>query len=190
MRSAAGCDDAGAVSYTHLDVYKRQSSSRYVDGTVKILVGDSADDGDITYEVDPGEEVSFDREDFNDFFQEEYEDYDIRFVTFETDDTLSSSKSGLVYFDYDGKNEKSFSDSTIDDYEFYYKDSDYGKYALDDLSFVAGDNFDKAVTLHFTAYYSDSRSVEGDLVIRPTGSGTSQKTGDITYQAVSYTHLV
>ena len=165
-----------------LDFRAYYSSSRYVDGTVKILVGDSADDSDITYEVDPGKKVSFDRDDFNDFFQKKYKDYDIRFVTFETDDTLSSSKSGLVYFDYDGKDKKSFSDSTIDDYKFYYKDRDYGKYALDKLSFVAGDNFDKAVTLHFTAYYSDSRSVEGDLVIRPTGSGTSQKTGDITYQ--------
>ena len=145
-----------------LDFRAYYSSSRYVDGTVKILVGDSADDSDITYEVDPGKKVSFDRDDFNDFFQKKYKDYDIRFVTFETDDTLSSSKSGLVYFDYDGKDKKSFSDSTIDDYKFYYKDRDYGKYALDKLSFVAGDNFDKAVTLHFTAYYSDSRSVEGD----------------------------
>ena len=40
-----------------------------MDGTVKILVGDSADDSDITYEVDPGKKVSFDRVDFNDFFQ-------------------------------------------------------------------------------------------------------------------------
>ena len=173
-----------------LDFRAYYSSSRYVDGTVKILVGDSADDGDITYEVDPGEEVSFDRDDFNDFFQEEYEDYDIRFVTFETDDTLSSSKSGLVYFDYDGSDEKSFSDSTIDDYEFYYKDSDYGKYALDELSFVAGDNFDKAVTLHFTAYYSDSRHVEGTLVINPSGtSETGDSQGDIRYYATYTTNV-
>ena len=164
-----------------LDFRAYYSSSRYVDGKVKILVGD-VEEGDITYEVDAGDEVKFDRKDFNDFFQKEYSGYTLRYVSFKTDDTLSSSKSGLVYFDYDGKNEKSFSDSTIDDYDFYYNDSDYGKYALDDLSFVAGDNFDKAVTLHFTAYYSDSRSVKGDLVIRPTGSSSTLKKGDITYQ--------
>ena len=173
-----------------LDFRAYYSSSRYVDGTVKILVGDSADDSDITYEVDPGKKVSFDRDDFNDFFQKKYKDYDIRFVTFETDDTLSSSKSGLVYFDYDGKDKKSFSDSTIDDYEFYYKDSDYGKYALDKLSFVAGDNFDKAVKLHFTAYYSSSRHVEGTLVINPSGtSKTGGSQGDIRYYAAYTTNV-
>ena len=173
-----------------LDFRAYYSSSRYVDGTVKILVGDSADDSDITYEVDPGKKVSFDRDDFNDFFQKKYKDYDIRFVTFETDDTLSSSKSGLVYFDYDGKDKKSFSDSTIDDYKFYYKDRDYGKYALDKLSFVAGDNFDKAVTLHFTAYYSDSRHVEGTLVINPSGtSKTGGSQGDIRYYAAYTTNV-
>ena len=172
-----------------LDFRAYYSSSRYVDGKVKILVGD-VEEGDITYEVDAGDEVKFDRKDFNDFFQKEYSGYTLRYVSFKTDDTLSSSKSGLVYFDYDGKNEKSFSDSTIDDYDFYYNDSDYGKYALDDLSFVAGDNFDKAVTLHFTAYYSDSRSVEGKLVINPaetTTSGSSQ--GDIRYYATYNTNV-
>ena len=173
-----------------LDFRAYYSSSRYVDGTVKILVGDSADDSDITYEVDPGKKVSFDRDDFNDFFQKKYKDYDIRFVTFETDDTLSSSKSGLVYFDYDGKDKKSFSDSTIDDYKFYYKDRDYGKYALDKLSFVAGDNFDKAVKLHFTAYYSSSRHVEGTLVINPSGtSKTGGSQGDIRYYAAYTTNV-
>ena len=172
-----------------LDFRAYYSSSRYVDGKVKILVGD-VEEGDITYEVDAGDEVKFDRKDFNDFFQKEYSGYTLRYVSFKTDDTLSSSKSGLVYFDYDGKNEKSFSDSTIDDYDFYYNDSDYGKYALDELTFVAGDNFDKAITLRFTAYYSDSRSVEGKLVINPaetTTSGSSQ--GDIRYYATYNTNV-
>ncbi|MEI3306936.1 MAG: S-layer homology domain-containing protein [Dysosmobacter sp.] len=85
---------------------------------------------------------------------------------------------------------KSFSDSTIDDYDFYYKDSEYGKYALDELTFVAGDNFDKAVTLHFTAYYSSSRHVEGTLVINPSGtSETGDSQGDIRYYATYTTNV-
>ena len=141
--------------------------------------------------MDKNGEAAFDRDDFSDFFDDEYDgDYELRYVTFETDDTLSNSKSGLIYFDYDGKDEKSFTDSTIDDYDFYYKDSEYGKYALDELTFVAGDNFDKAVTLRFTAYYSSSRHVEGTLVINPSGtSETGDSQGDIRYYATYTTNV-
>ena len=145
----------------------------YVDGTLVIKSsGSSSSKADITYQVDPDDSVAFDRSDFNDFFQEEYDDYTLRYVVFEADSDYTSA-DGAVYYDYDGRNETSFSRSRLSNYEFYYSDSDYGDYALDDLSFVAGRNFDEAVTLSFRAYYSNSRYVDGTVRIEPTGSSTS-----------------
>lgn len=145
----------------------------YVDGTLVIKSsGSSSSKADITYQVDPNDSVAFDRSDFNDFFQEEYDDYTLRYVVFEADSDYTSA-DGAVYYDYDGRNETSFSRSRLSNYEFYYSDSDYGDYALDDLSFVAGRNFDEAVTLSFRAYYSNSRYVDGTVRIEPTGSSSS-----------------
>ena len=150
----------------------------YLDATVEIRIGDTDDDGDITYTVAPGKEVSFDSDDFNDYFQDEANSsYDIKYVTFSTTDTLSKSTNGLVYAGYGKSGEKSFSKTTIDDFEFYYSKSSDGDYALDDLSFVASDDFTGSVTLSFTAWYSSSKKASGKVVIKSTDSGKA----DITY---------
>ena len=156
-----------------IDFRAYYSSSRYVDGTLVIKPsGSSSGKADITYQVDPNDSVAFDRSDFNDFFQEEYDNYTLRYVVFEADSDYTSA-DGAVYYDYDGRDETSFSRSKLGNYKFYYSDSDYGDYALRDLSFVAGRNFDEAVTLSFRAYYSNSRYVDGTVRIEPTGSSTS-----------------
>ena len=95
------------------------SSTKKATGTLVIEIGGgSSSKGDITYEVDPGEEVAFKRADFNKFFQEETDSTStIKYVTFETSDTLSTS-SGTVYYDYDGFDEKAFTQTTIGDYKF------------------------------------------------------------------------
>ena len=156
-----------------IDFRAYYSSSRYVDGTLVIKPsGSSSRKADITYQVDPNDSVAFDRSDFNDFFQEEYDNYTLRYVVFEADSDYTSA-DGAVYYDYDGRDETSFSRSKLGNYKFYYSDSDYGDYALRDLSFVAGRNFDEAVTLSFRAYYSNSRYVDGTVRIEPTGSSTS-----------------
>ena len=155
------------------------SDSRYVDGTVEIRIGSAQKaSGDITYTVDPGDEVDFDADDFNDFFQETY-NYDIRYVTFTGSDGLKSS-NGTLYASYGTKYETSFTSSTLTKSDFYYDDEDYGSYALDDLTFVAADDFDTTVTLEFRAYYSSSRYVDGKLVIRSSDAEDTKK-GDINY---------
>ncbi len=160
------------------------SSSRYVDGTVEIRVGGGASSskGDITYKLDPGEEVEFSRTDFNKFFQKETNSTStIKYVTFSTKDTLSTS-SGTVYYDYDGSDEESFTKTTIDDYEFYYSDEDYGDYALNDLSFAAPKNAAKrTVEIAFTAWYSSSKKASGTLIIEIGGTAVSGK-ADIQYE--------
>lgn len=155
------------------------NSSRYVDGTLTIEVGDGGSSSDIAYKVAAGKEAAFDEDDFNKVFQKEYSSYDIKYVTFSTSATLSTSE-GTVYYDYGYSDEKSFTKSTIDDYKFYYgKNTSSGDYALDDLSFVAGKNASKrTVELSFRAYYSSSKYVDGTLTIEVGGSSSA----DITYK--------
>lgn len=155
------------------------NSSRYVDGTLTIEVGDGGSSSDITYKVAAGKEAAFDEDDFNKVFQKEYSSYDIKYVTFSTSATLSTSE-GTVYYDYGYSDEKSFTKNTIDDYKFYYgKNTSSGDYALDDLSFVAGKNASKrTVELSFRAYYNSSKYVDGTLTIEVGGSSSA----DITYK--------
>ena len=171
----------GSKRTVTLDFRAYYSSSRYVDGTVEIRVGGSASKGDITYQLDPGEEVAFKRADFNEFFQEETDSTStIKYVTFTTSDTLSTS-SGTVYYDYDGSDERAFSKTTIDDYRFYYSSELNGDYALADLSFAAPKGAsERTVELEFTAWYSSTKKATGTLVIK-IGGGSGSK-GDITYQ--------
>ena len=148
----------------------------YLDATVEIRIGDTDDDGDITYTVAPGKEVSFDGDDFNDYFQDKANSSaDIKYVTFSTTDTLGKS-TGTVYVKYGRSGEKSFTRNTIDDFTFYYSNSSDGDYALDDLSFVASDDFDGSVTLSFTAWYSSSKKASGKLVIQSSDSAKASIT--------------
>ena len=171
----------GSKRTVTLDFRAYYSSSRYVDGTVEIRVGGSASKGDITYQLDSGEEVAFKRADFNKFFQEETDSTStIKYVTFTTSDTLSTS-SGTVYYDYDGSDERAFSKTTIDDCKFYYSSDSDGDYALADLSFAAPKGAsERTVELEFTAWYSSTKKATGTLVIE-IGGGSGSK-GDITYQ--------
>ena len=160
-----------------IDFRAYDDDDNYVDGTLVIestetYSSSSSSRGKIVYEVDAGDEVMFNRSDFNDVFQEEYDNYTLRYVVFEADSNYTSA-DGTLYYDYGYSGETSFSRSKLGNYKFYYSDSDYGDYALRDLSFVAGRNFDEAVTLSFRAYYSNSRYVDGTVRIEPTGSSTS-----------------
>ena len=158
-----------------------RSSSSYVEGELTLEIDEDSSDATITYNVDTDDSVDFKKADFNEVFQEEYPSYTVRWVEFSTDDTLSTS-NGTLYADYDGADEKAFTKSSIDDYQFYYSDEDYGDYALSDLSFVSGES-KRTVTLEFRAYYSSSRYVDGTVEIRVGGSsGSSGSKGDITYK--------
>ena len=139
-------------------------------------------DRDITYKLNPGGEAAFSRTDFNKFFQKETNSTStIKYVTFSTKDTLSTS-AGTVYYDYDGSDEEAFTKTTIDDYEFYYSDEDYGDYALNDLSFAAPRNAAKrTVEIAFTAWYSSSKKASGTLIIEIGGTAVSGK-ADIQYE--------
>ena len=147
-----------------------QGDGETLDGVLEIRIGDVEDDeedGDISYTVAPGDEVAFDRADFNKFFKEEYSKT-VRYVTFYPDNSYKSA-GGAIYYDYDGKEEEKFSKADLTDEPFYYSSDDYGDYALDSLSFVADDDFDEALSLEFRAWYDEDNYLDGVLVISPEG---------------------
>ena len=135
---------------------------------------------EISYKVNAGGYVMFNRSNFWDVFTDEYPDSTLRWVEFSTSDTLSTER-GTVYYDRNGADERTFTRSTISDYRFYYNDSTYGDYALRDLCFAVPSGASaRTVTLDFTAHYSDSKYASGTLTIK-IGSSGSQNGSDITY---------
>ena len=143
-----------------------------LDGVLEIRIGDvdtAAEKGDINYTVAAGDAVEFDRADFNQFFKEEYSKT-LRYVTFYPDNAYKTA-NGAIYFDYDGKDEEKFSKTDLTDETFYYSSDDYGNYPLNELSFVADDDFDEALRLEFRAWYDEDTYVDGELVIAPEEEG-------------------
>ena len=157
----------------------------YVYGTMDIKVGggSGSSKGDITYTVKPGEEVTFDDEDFVNAYDNAGGSGTMKYVVFEKPSS-DYSNAGTVYSRYGKRNSTSFTRSELDDYKFYYGDSDYGDYDLDELSFVADKSFSDSIEIAFTAYggrgSKENDSVSGTLKITSSKSASSSK-GDITY---------
>ena len=158
-------------------------SKDYVSCTMDIKVGGGSSKGDITYTVKPGEEAAFDDEDFVNAYDNAGGSGTMKYVVFEKPSS-DYSNAGTVYSRYGKRNATSFTRSELDDYKFYYGDSDYGDYDLDELSFVADKSFSDSIEIAFTAYggrgSKENDSVSGTLKITSSKSASSSK-GDITY---------
>ena len=160
-------------------------SKDYVSCTMDIKVGggSGSSKGDITYTVKPGEEVVFSDEDFSNAYDKAGGSGTMKYVVFEKPSS-DYSNAGTVYSRYGKRNATSFTRSELDDYKFYYGDSDYGDYDLDELSFVADKSFSDSIEIAFTAYggrgSKENDSVSGTLKITSSKSASSSK-GDITY---------
>ena len=160
-------------------------SKDYVSCTMDIKVGggSGSSKGDITYTVKAGEEVAFDDEDFSNAYDKAGGSGTMKYVVFEKPSS-DYSNAGTVYSRYGKRNATSFTRSELDDYKFYYGDSDYGDYDLDELSFVADKSFSDSIEIAFTAYggrgSKENDSVSGTLKITSSKSASSSK-GDITY---------
>ena len=162
-----------------------ERSKDYVSCTMDIKVGggSGSSKGDITYTVKAGEEVAFDDEDFVNAYDNAGGSGTMKYVVFEKPSS-DYSNAGTVYSRYGKRNATSFTRSELDDYKFYYGDSDYGDYDLDELSFVADKSFSDSIEIAFTAYggrgSKENDSVSGTLKITSSKSTSSSK-GDITY---------
>ena len=161
-----------------------------VDGTLYIEIGEGTTsgttevDGDIIYEVDSDDSVTFDRDDFWDFLDDETGD-DLEYVIF-TDATDLDDWGELYSYDYDD-DRVYFDEGDLDDGYFYYNSGDlyYDEdYTLDDLTFVADRDADgEVVTLEFTAYGEDGDDAKGTVAIAIGDVGTTAAVegGDIRY---------
>ena len=153
-------------------------------GILRIVIGKTSGSskGDITYTVKPGEEVVFSDEDFSNAYDKAGGSGTMKYVAFENPSS-DYSDAGTIYSRYGKRNATSFTRSELDDYKFYYGDSDYGDYDLDELSFVADKSFSGSIEITFKAYggknNKTSDSVTGTLKITSSKSGSSK--GDITY---------
>ena len=153
-------------------------------GILRIVIGKTSGSskGDITYTVKPGEEVVFSDEDFSNAYDKAGGSGTMKYVVFEKPSS-DYSDAGTIYSRYGKRNATSFTRSELDDYKFYYGDSDYGDYDLDELSFVADKSFSGSIEITFKAYggknNKTSDSVTGTLKITSSKSGSSK--GDITY---------
>ena len=163
-----------------------ERSKDYVSCTMDIKVGggSGSSKGDITYTVKAGEEVAFDDEDFVNAYDNAGGSGTMKYVVFEKPSS-DYSNAGTVYSRYGKRNATSFTRSELDDYKFYYGDSDYGDYDLDELSFVADKSFSGSITLNFTVYGGTgtrtNQNVTGTLVITTDKTGSSTAKGDVTY---------
>ena len=157
-----------------------------VSGTLKITSSKSASSskGDITYTVKAGEEVTFDDDDFEKIYENSSCTGSFKYVEFSRPDSAFNN-AGTLYSRYGKRNETAFTRSSLSSNKFYYGDSDYGDYDLDELSFVADRTFSGSVELSFTAYGGTgtrtNQNVTGTLVIATGKTGSSTTKGDITY---------
>lgn len=112
----------------------------------------TASAGDIIYPAKSGEDVEFDVDDFEDFWDDNSSKGSLDYVTF---GSISSSRGTLV--DADGDKVTSKKD--------YYVDPGKRELALDGVTFEPGRNTNSAVTIDFTAYGTNNKSINGTVVI-------------------------
>lgn len=167
----------------------------YVYGTMDIKVGggSGSSKGDITYTVKPGEEVTFDDEDFVNAYDNAGGSGTLKYVVFEKP-SPDYSNAGTVYSRYGKRNETAFTRSSLSGTTFGYDSYEDADYSLDDLSFVADRTFSGSITLSFTLYGGKNskcdQSTTGTLVITTgTSAVTSRYVGNIRYNTTPNTAL-
>ena len=178
-------DDSVEIGFT---VYGEKSSGKSysADGTLVLEVSKTgaSSKGDITYTVRAGEEVAFDDDDFEKIYENSSCTGSFKYVEFSRPDSAFNN-AGTLYSRYGKRNETAFTRSSLSSNKFYYGDSDYGDYDLDELSFVADKSFSGSITLNFTVYGGTgtrtNQNVTGTLVITTDKTGSSTAKGDVTY---------
>ena len=178
-------EDSVEIGFT---VYGEKSSGKSysADGTLVLEVSKTgaSSKGDITYTVKAGEEVAFDDDDFEKIYENSSCTGSFKYVEFSRPDSAFND-AGTLYSRYGKRNETAFTRSSLSGNKFYYGDSDYGDYDLDELSFVADKSFSGSITLNFTVYGGTgtrtNQNVTGTLVITTDKTGSSTAKGDVTY---------
>ena len=172
------------------------NTNQYAEGTLALEVSksgsSSSSKGDITYTVKANDSVSLSGRDFEKFYDNDCSGT-FKYVVFDRPSS-SDYADGYIYYRYGKSKETYFSRSELNSYKFYYSDSDYGDYDLDELSFVSDRSFTGPVKLSFTVYGGSgsktNQSASGTLVISTGSSSTvSRYSGNIRYNTTPGTAL-
>ena len=172
------------------------NTNQYAEGTLALEVSKSGSSnsskGDISYTVKANDSVSLSDRDFDKFYDNNCSGT-FKYVVFDRPSS-SDYADGYIYYRYGKSKETYFSRSELNSYKFYYSDSDYGDYDLDELSFVSDRSFTGPVKLSFTVYGGSgsktNQSASGTLVISTGSSSTvSRYSGNIRYSTTPSTAL-
>ena len=173
------------------------NTNQYAEGTLALEVSksgsSSSSKGDITYTVKANDSVSLSDRDFDKFYDNNCSGT-FKYVVFDRPSS-SDYADGYIYYRYGKSKETYFSRSELNSYKFYYSDSDYGDYDLDELSFVSDRSFTGPVKLSFTVYGGSgsktNQSASGTLVISTgaNSSTVSRYSGNIRYSTTPGTAL-
>lgn len=141
-------------------------------GDVRIKVSNSSysSSGTVSYSCRPGGRVYFNDSDFSDVSYDKT-DRQLDYVRF----SLPSSSRGVLYYDGDDKVSSSTS--------FFRSGSNR---LIDDVSFVADDDFSGTVFFSFTGYNTNGRSFSGTVKITVSGSASSSSVSNdltVTYES-------
>lgn len=155
-------DDLEDVTFTAYDGYKGDVTfnfTAYADdraetafsGTITFKVEEgSVSAGDIIYPAKSGEDVEFDVNDFEDFWEDKYSKGSLDYVTF---GSVSSSRGDLV--DADG--------DKVSSRTKYYADPTSKQADLDGVTFEPGRNTKTTVTIDFTAHGTNNSKRDAEL---------------------------
>ena len=173
------------------------NTNQYAEGTLALEVSksgsSSSSKGDISYTVKANDSVSLSGRDFEKLYDNDCSGT-FKYVVFDRPSS-SDYADGYIYYRYGKSKETYFSRSELNSYKFYYSDSDYGDYDLDELSFVSDRSFTGPVKLSFTVYGGSgsktNQSASGTLVISTgaNSSTVSRYSGNIRYSTTPSTAL-
>ncbi len=163
-----------AVFYFTAYTYKSSSSSSRIEreGILTITVTDASDSsGDVVFYGDVGEDVSLDSGSFEDFWDDEYPNGELEYVTF--------SVSGGTLRDADGK--------TVGSKKCYVR-AGRNEIELDEVYFEPNSTNKKTaktVSFSFTAYGENERGTNKEASGRVSIVYTAENPDDITYTSGS-----
>ena len=141
-----GYKDEVSFGFTAYDEHKHAYS-----GTIVFNVEEgTASAGDIIYPAKSGDDVEFDVDDFEDFWEDKYSKGSLDYVTF---GSISSSRGDLV--DADG--------DKVSSRTKYYADPTSKQADLDGVTFEPGRNTKTTVTIDFTAHGTNNSKRDAEL---------------------------
>ena len=138
----------GKVTFTFLAV--DTANDEYEGEIVFDVQEGTASAGDIIYPAKSGEDVEFDVNDFEDFWEDKYSKGSLDYVTF---GSISSSRGDLV--DADG--------DKVSSRTKYYADPTSKQADLDGVTFEPGRNTKTTVTIDFTAHGTNNSKRDAEL---------------------------